>query len=348
MNKSNCYDDKDCGKDKMCIFDFTICKNKIKCQNICINKEEYYNNPSCINNKKYSDLNSDNINKNLNLNNKKECISWAKEQECTKNNNCNSIIYRHKQHSILDIFKGFGKIFSDKIKHNIETSDHKKLKLHQNKYIKDGYDKSKSSINYNYKCTNNGGEYKSGDVQLKTDINISCPIDKKDEKFKNVCAVLNIDDKDIKPYNNLNCDLNHHINYTLPKTEEELIEYDKQKLQEKENNKLKIIEDIKQLKDKYNTIEHFDISINKTGKVPKSLHATSCFWKFDNNTLNIYGNNSCDISKLNKSVLLKDSIGKGSPSSHETLLQESQDISNNFYKLSNKFKGNEHNLEKYY
>ena len=346
MNKSNCYDDKDCGKDKMCIFDFTICKNKIKCQNICINKEEYYNNPSCINNKKYSDLNSDNINKNLNLNNKKECISWAKEQECTKNNNCNSIIYRHKQHSILDIFKGFGKIFSDKIKHNIETSDHKKLKLHQNKYIKDGYDKSKSSINYNYKCTNNGGEYKSGDVQLKTDINISCPIDKKDEKFKNVCAVLNIDDKDIKPYNNLNCDLNHHINYTLPKTEEELLEFDKQKLQEKENNKLKIIEDIKQLKDKYNTIEHFDISINKTGKVHKSLHATSCFWNFDNNTLNIYGDSSCDISKLNKSVLLKDSIGKGSPSSHETLLQESQDISNNFYKLSNKFKGNEHNLEK--
>ena len=345
MNKSNCYNDKDCGNEKMCIFDYTICKNKIKCQNICINKDEYYNNPGCINNKKYNDLNLDNINKNLKLNNKKECISWAKKQECSKNNTCNSIIYRHKQHSILDIFKGIGNFVSDKIKHNIETSDHKKLKLHKNKYIKDGYDKSKSSINYNYKCTNNGGKYNSGNISLQTDINVSCPIDKKDEKFKNICAVLKIDDKDVKPYNNLNCDFNHHKNYILPRTEEQLMEYDKQKLKDKENKKLKIIEDIKQLKNKYNTVENF--KIDTSIEVPNKLHSTNCYWSYDKNknTLNIHGDKNCNIPDLDSGYNLNGGLGED-PILDNSLNIISNNIKKYFNKYQTNFKNNDKVLEK--
>lgn len=228
-NKEGCYKDSDCGNNEMCIFDYEVCKNSIECKNICINKNEYFNNPMCVENSKYNELNSSNINKNLNTKNKEECIEWAKKQECTKNNSCNSIIYRHKEHSIIDTFKGIAHIITNKAKQILESSDHKKFKLHHQNYLNNTYDNDNSHLNYSYKCTNNGGEFNSEKLKLNSNINTECPINKNDEKFKNVCAVLNINNNDKKPYHNLNCDFNLHNNHTLPKSKKELLKYDENK-----------------------------------------------------------------------------------------------------------------------
>ena len=91
MVKEECFKDSDCGEDKMCIFDYAFYydNNKVSCQNICINKNDYYNNPSCIDNNTFDKLSSSSINKNTTLSNKKECIEWAKKQNCSKDGSCN-------------------------------------------------------------------------------------------------------------------------------------------------------------------------------------------------------------------------------------------------------------------
>ena len=306
-NNKKCFNNSDCGENKMCIFDYEVCKNSIKCQNICIDKKEYYNNPKCIDNNKYNELNSSNINKNINLNNKEDCISWAKKQECTKNNSCNSIIYRHKKQSFLDNFKGIANIFTNNTKHNIETDNHKKLKLHQEQYIKNGYDK-KSNLHYSYNCSNNGGNYKKENIPLNSDIDINCPVNKNDETFKNVCAVLDINNKHIKPYHNLNCDFNVHNNHNLPKSQIELDKYNNQKIESHKQNKKDILYKIANLKKEYNLsknelIEKFDNIqiITDQNKILENSHS-DCYWDISGDKLLFYASDKCDINTINTMI----------------------------------------------
>lgn len=303
MDKQVCFNDTDCGEDKMCIFDYNICKNSDKCKNICINKKEYYENPKCINNNTYNKLNSNNINKNINIKNKKECIDWAKKQECNKSGKCNSIIYRHQKHSILDKFKGFMNIISGNTNHNIETDDHKKMKLYQNQH------KNTSDINsklkYSYQCTNNGGNFQSDYMKINGNIDANCPVNKNDEKFKNICAVLDIKQSEIDPYNNLNCDFNHHINYNLPKTSDELLEYDNIKKKEIEKDKENMINNIIDLKNKYNdkyinNIEEFSI---ETSGPNNNLITSNCNWTYtDTSGLILHGDHNCNIDNVNIAI----------------------------------------------
>lgn len=282
MVKKGCFTDNDCGEDKMCIFDYDICKDNMKCQNICINKKDYYNNPKCVNNNIYNKLNSTNINKNIRIKNKKDCIDWAKKQECSKNNTCNSIIYRHKKHSIIDKFKGFVHVITGNTKHKIETDNHKKLRLYKKQHNDNNHKDSK--IQYSYQCTNNGGSFKSDNMRIKDNLNISCPVNKNDEKFKNICATVDINNSDITDYNNLDCDFNHHVNYNLPKSSEELLEYDNKKNELIEEDKKNIINNIIELKnkfkEKYNTVENFKVSVKK-GVPPQNI-TTNCSWEYNN------------------------------------------------------------------
>ena len=224
--KKFCYNDNDCLNNEYCSFDPQTITNS------CISKKDLK--LGCLNNieqlKELGDvkmISSYNIEDQVN---EDSCINFSRKQKNKDGLYYNHFIYKRKKNTPIDINNIDINLSCDEVNNislsnndffdivceeNMETCKLKSNTLFKN-FLKSNEKtcKTNKKINVNYSCENENVK-NTDSFNIKDDtanIELSCPINKDDEKLKSKCTALyiendntNILDKIDVTYNNFNC-----------------------------------------------------------------------------------------------------------------------------------------------
>lgn len=218
--KKFCYNDNDCLNNEYCSFDPETITNS------CISKKDLK--LGCLNNmeqlKELGDVkmissydNEDQVNEN-------SCIDFSRKQRNKEGFNYNYFIYKRKKSTPVDINNIDVNLSCDEINNITLTNsdfidiiceeDMENCKLKQKNLFKNFLKnnqkncKNNSKINVTYQCENENIKKTVSYNTDETDMNISCPINKDDEKIKSKCTALYIENN--KDYIGNKLDFTHN------------------------------------------------------------------------------------------------------------------------------------------
>ena len=220
--KKFCYNDNDCLNNEYCSFDPETITNS------CISKKDLK--LGCLNNmeqlKELGDVKMITSFDNEDQANEDSCINFSRKQQNKDGFNYNYFIYKRKKNTPIDVNNIDINLSCNEINNitlnnsdfidiiceeNMENCKLKQKDLFKN-FLKSNEKncKNNSKINVTYQCENENIKKTSSFDLSDQDINISCPINKDNEKLKSKCTALYIENNDVQnklnfTHNNYNC-----------------------------------------------------------------------------------------------------------------------------------------------